>query len=153
MTATDRFARRAAGSTGQGVFASAPITAGELLFEIAGQILATADLTDDMRALQIGTDLWIASDGQSLDDDVNHSCEPNAGFIHGTPLLVALRAIAVGEEITWDYSTSISEPGWSLECLCGAESCRRTVRPWGELSQSDRDRLRPIALDYLRCMH
>ncbi|MEI7684009.1 MAG: SET domain-containing protein [Planctomycetota bacterium] len=34
------------------------------------------------------------------DDCGNHSCNPNAGFITGEPILYALRDIDVGEEIT-----------------------------------------------------
>ncbi len=58
--------------------------------------------------------------------------------------------IAAGEEITWDYSTSIDCEGWSLECRCGAKNCRKVIRPWQELSDSDRVRLTSVALKYLR---
>ena len=94
--------------------------------------------------------LWLCSDGSLLDDLVNHSCAPNAGFLTGEPVLFALRDIAAGEEIGWDYSTSISEPGWSLACRCASPDCRGVVRPWGELSVADRERLRACTLHYLR---
>ncbi|HEV3445086.1 MAG TPA: hypothetical protein VG099_10610, partial [Gemmataceae bacterium] len=58
--------------------------------------------------------------------------------------------IESGEEIAWDYSTSISEPGWSMACRCGCRRCRGVIRPWGELAAADRERLRDIALHYLR---
>lgn len=141
---------RDAGAKGRGVFAVEPIPRGRLVMHLGGRILRTAELTDDLLALQIGEDEWLASDGSLLDDMVNHSCSPNVGFLDGTPTLYALRDISVGEEICWDYSTSISELGWLLICACGAATCRGIVRPWPELSEDDRRRLRPIALRYLR---
>jgi hypothetical protein len=113
-------------------------------------LLPTQSLTEDLLALQVGRDLWLCSDGSSLDDQVNHSCDPNTGFIEGTPVLYALRDIEAGEEISYDYSTSISEPGWSLECHCGSRHCRGTILPWGELEPGYRDRLRGQSLNYLR---
>jgi hypothetical protein len=103
-------------------------------------------------AMQVGPDLWLCSDGSSVDDMLNHACAPNTGFLQGDCVLYALRDIAAGEEVTWDYSTSIAEEGWSLNCMCSALNCRGTVRSWGELTPTDRDRLRPWALAYLRTM-
>lgn len=141
---------RPAGPKGRGVFAAAPIPAGARVLEVGGWLLTSAELTDDLVAMQVGPDLWLCSRGGHLDDYANHSCDPNLGFTHGDPVLYALRDIPAGEELCWDYSTSLSEPGWTLDCACGAANCRGVVRAWGELSAADRDRLRPIALAYLR---
>jgi SET domain-containing protein len=141
---------RPAGSKGLGVFTVEPIARGAWVLCLQGKVLRGADLTDDLLAVQIDDDVWLASDGSLVDDRVNHSCDPNVGFLDGTPNLFALRNIAAGEEITWDYSTSISEPGWFLECQCGAVRCRGIVRPWPELTDAERERLKPIALNYLR---
>ncbi len=103
--------------------------------------------------MQVGEDLWLWSDGSSLDDYINHSCEPNAGFPTGKPELFALRDIVTGEEIAWDYSTSLVEEGWSLECRCGSERCRGTVLPFFALSPVDQQRLLPSSLDFIRRMH
>jgi len=141
---------RPVGPKGRGVFALEPILAGRRIMPLGGRLLPSAALTDDLLALQVGPDLWLCSDGSVPDDMVNHSCDPNAGFSDGEPVLHALRDIASGEEICWDYSTSISEPGWFLECCCGSARCRGIVRPWGELAEADRERLRGQALRYLR---
>lgn len=141
---------RAAGPKGRGVFAWEPISAGRRILTAGGRLLATAALTDDLLAMQVGAELWLCSDGSLLDDLVNHSCDANAGFSDGEPVFYALRDIAADEEICWDYSTSISIPGWTLECRCGSARCRGTVRSWSELTADERDRLRPQALHYLR---
>ncbi|MCE9531795.1 MAG: SET domain-containing protein-lysine N-methyltransferase [Planctomycetes bacterium] len=135
---------------GRGVFAGEAIARGRRILEFQGTVLKSAELTDDMLAMQVGPDDWLCSDGSLLDDCVNHSCDPNAGFLDGEPALFALRDIAAGEEITWDYSTSIGEPGWTLECRCGSPKCRGVVRSWGELEPAEQVRLRAIVLKYLR---
>jgi SET domain-containing protein len=147
---TDDFEIRDAADRGRGLFARRPFRAGESVIEMAGIVLTTAELTDDLMALQTGEDTWLCSAGTNLDDYANHSCQPNSGYVDGDLKLVALREIAAGEEITWDYSTSLDEPGWSLDCRCGYPSCRGVVLPWRELTDNVRERLRPIALAYLR---
>ena len=141
---------RPTGNMGRGVFATQAIARGTCLAVCQGWLAHTDALKDDWHAMQVGPDLWLCSGGENLDDCINHSCAPNAGFSTGEPALFALRDIAEGEQIGWDYSTSIAEAGWTLECLCGAPSCRKIIRPWWELAPQERTRLNGIALLYLR---
>jgi len=135
---------------GRGLFARRPFRAGERIVEMKGWLAKSAELHDDWLAMQVGPDLWLCSHGDLDDDCGNHSCDPNAGFATGEPILFAIRDISAGEEICWDYSTSIGEVGWSLECRCGSPKCRGVVRSWLELTPAERDRLRGVALAYLR---
>jgi hypothetical protein len=137
---------------GRGLFARRPFTAGQRILEMKGWLAKTADLSDDWLAMQVGPDLWLCSSGDLDDDCGNHSCDPNTGFTTGEPILFALRDIPAGDEICWDYSTSIGEAGWSLECRCGSPKCRGVVRSWPELTAAERDRLRGTALSYLRIL-
>jgi len=57
---------------------------------------------------------------------LNHSCEPSCGLV-GATLLVAMRDIAVGEELTFDYATCDSSDYDEFECLCGEPTCRGIV--------------------------
>ena len=68
--------------------------------------------------LQIGEGIYIDMDKPYI--YLNHSCNQNAG-IKNTATLFAIKNIKKGEEITFDYSTTIDE---SLECKCGAKNCR-----------------------------
>ncbi len=54
----------------------------------------------------------------------NHSCKPNAllCIYRGRVEFYAVRAIAVGEEITVDYGETHHEG--KLRCRCGAVGCR-----------------------------
>jgi SET domain-containing protein len=141
---------RASGISGNGVYALTDIPPGALLTVCGGTVFSTEDCPATHHAMQIGEDLWLWSDGSHLDDSINHSCAPNAGFTTGRPALYSLRAITVGEEICWDYSTSLIENGWSLQCACGSPACRGTIRPFFDLSSALQKRLMPIALEFIR---
>ena len=71
-------------------------------------------------------------------DFVNHSCEPSGG-LRGEAVLVAMRDIKEGEEITFDYATTECIDG-EWECLCGTPACRGTIRgtDWKLLSLQER---------------
>src|ERR1019366_9894558 len=104
---------------GRGVFATAPIARATCLVKCQGWLAKTDALDDRWHAMQVGPDLWLCSAGDHLDDCINHSCEPNAGFTTGEAVLYSLRDIAVGEQIGWDYSTSIAEGCLTLEFRTG----------------------------------
>lgn len=134
---------------GRGVFARRPIPAGALILEFRGPVLVRAEVVPDSYHLQIGEDRYLGASG-AADDYVNHSCAPNSGFLEHLNLS-ALRDIAPGEEITWDYSTAIDEEDFGgFPCHCGAAGCRGTVHSFRRLDRGTQDRLRPLLLPYLR---
>jgi uncharacterized protein len=135
---------------GRGVFATQFIPAGTRVLAIEGQRYRAGDVPPESFAMQVDDDWWICSDGQTLDDCVNHCCEANCGFLKNDPVLYALRDIAAGEELSWDYSTSICYADWSLECLCGSKNCRGVILPFDRLTAEQQARLMPIALRYLQ---
>lgn len=57
---------------------------------------------------------------------INHSCEPNVGLL-SNGVWCAIRDIKKGEEITCDYGTFETRPGWRMECSCGSPHCRRRI--------------------------
>lgn len=67
---------------------------------------------------------------QELHEDCmyfNHSCDPNCGFQSlDSALVVALRDIEIGEELTYDYQCMDSEASFyaGLNCKCGTDKCR-----------------------------
>ncbi len=113
---------------GRGVFTEEPIPAGARIIRFSGPFLRYEQTSASTYALQIGPDLYIGASG-GLDDYVNHSCEPNAGLrIDGTTVdLHAVRDIEAGEEIFFDYSTTLDEDDFTMSCKCGAPSCRGTI--------------------------
>lgn len=116
------------GTHGRGTFTEEPIAAGEFIVRFTGPLLRYAETTRDTLALQIGPDLYIGASG-GPDDFINHSCDPNAGIrIEGTTAeLFAIRGIAAGEEILFDYSTIFDEDDFTMTCLCGSPGCRKLI--------------------------
>jgi uncharacterized protein len=134
-------ARKGAASAieGRGLVAVEPIEAGELVAIKGGHIVTTAALHSLPERLQ-NSEIQIA-DGfhlVALEEAeyepvmlfLNHSCEPNVGFA-GNTVLVAMRDISPGEELTTDYVLFDDYDG-SMECQCGTPSCRGTIdgRDW-----------------------
>ena len=61
----------------------------------------------------------------------NHSCDPNAGFGNlDESLVIAIRDIAVGDEITYDYQFMDVAPSFyeNIHCRCGADICRGVLK-------------------------
>jgi uncharacterized protein len=124
---------------GRGLVAEARISSGELVAIKGGHIVTTAVLHSLPERLQ-NSEIQIA-DGfhlVALEDAeyepvmlfLNHSCEPNVGFA-GNVVLVAMRDISPGEELTTDYALFDDYNG-AMECRCGTASCRGTIdgRDW-----------------------
>jgi SET domain-containing protein len=59
-------------------------------------------------------------------DVLNHSCEPTLGWT-ADGRLVAVRDIAVGDELTTDYATSIDDPEFVMNCHCETYRCRQLI--------------------------
>ena len=114
---------------GVGVFAREAIQAGERLSVWSGIIVQAdhlADLPDwqKKRSVQVEEDLYLVTTREDEPADFfNHCCNPNAA-LDGQITLRALRDIAPGEEVCFDYATSVGSPYDEFECACGAPNCR-----------------------------
>jgi hypothetical protein len=112
----------------------APIPAGEVVAVKGGHVVDSATL-GTLSGHLAGSEIQIAEGLHlvALSDDeyepvmlfVNHSCEPNLGF-SGNVVLVAMRAIDPGEELTVDYCL-FDSVGGTMACRCGTPACRGTV--------------------------
>lgn len=90
--------------------------------------LPTSMYGSEDRFVQITAESFMGPSGR-IDDLINHSCAPNTGlrFADDGVFLIAIRDITPGEEITWDYSTTLSDPNWRMPCACGDASCRGMI--------------------------
>jgi SET domain-containing protein len=141
------------GTHGRGVFTEEPIAAGTFIIPFTGPFLHYKDTTPETYALQIGPDLYVGASG-NFDDYVNHSCEPNCGLkIDGTTVkLHAIRDIQPGEELFFDYSTTMDEDDFEMTCWCGKPSCRKTVRDAKHLPEETWQKYLKLGIlpDYVR---
>jgi hypothetical protein len=124
---------------GKAVFAARAFHKGAVIARFGGASLSGSRVPHNQsgakdRYMQIDDDRFLGPSG-GLDDFVNHSCAPNTGVrftAYGIVLLV-LREIAKGEEIAWDYSTTMHNNSWVMRCDCRASACRGLVREFDAL--------------------
>ena len=133
---------RASAIHGQGVFARRPIREGTRIIEYAGERISDreADARYDDRSMERHhTYLMALADGRCIDAAVggndarliNHSCDPNcqAVEVDGRVWIEAIRPIAAGEELSYDYAYDRHESDDEsfYRCRCGASACRGTI--------------------------
>jgi hypothetical protein len=128
-------------SVGRGLFAGEPIAAGTEILRLTGPLLTLNEVREKgpvqaANALQIGIDRYLDLDEPAR--FINHSCAPNAAVM-GDTRLVAIRFIGAGEEVRFDYSTTISD-GWTMSCRCGAAECRGLIVAFQLLPENIRRR-------------
>jgi hypothetical protein len=122
---------------GKAVFAARPFAEGDTLLRFTGPRLSRAPAAHgrDDRFVQVGEDAWLGPSGR-VDDLINHSCAPNAGLRFapdGAVFLVATAPIAAGDEVTWDYSTTLKDGDWRMICDCRAPGCRGVIGAFATL--------------------
>jgi len=123
---------------GMGVFAKEKIKKDEKIAMFGGYVMtrkeeeeAPPNVYDN--AMQIDDNLVIGTNTKESIEDAsmfNHSCNANAG-IRGQILLVAIRNIDIGEQVTFDFGTVLFHPKgvkrYKFKCLCGSKDCRGIV--------------------------
>jgi SET domain-containing protein len=125
-------ARPHTGKGGWGVYALSAVRKDELLACWGGDVVPGPHfrlLPEALRrhSLQVEEDLYLVSLRTSEPAElVNHSCDPNAG-LSGQIALVAMRDIAAGEEICFDYAMSDGSPYDEFECSCETKFCRGRI--------------------------
>ena len=120
-----------------GVFTNAPVRKGTRLIEYTGKFL-TPDEADRLYEGAPRTYLYGLGDGKKIIDGegiaayLNHSCDPNCEIdeIKNRAYIFALRDIAAGEELLWDYN--LYDDDDPAPCHCGSAKCRGTMysREW-----------------------
>ncbi len=137
---------------GNGVFANRPIAQDESIIQYKGRLLthAQADRLYAGGADTGHTFLFTLNERYIVDGNVggnsarwiNHSCDPNCQALiqeaadgnpkHDKVVIDALRDIAPGEELTYNYGITLDVPHtprmkklWA--CRCGAKNCTGTL--------------------------
>jgi hypothetical protein len=96
-------------------------------YEITEDAARKLDRSERDQLLQVGLGRFLVNgDELCVVDFINHSCDPNCGFLD-TTTLVAMRRIDAGESITFDYAMSDSNSFISFDCKCGSAHCRKRL--------------------------
>ncbi|MEN1925683.1 SET domain-containing protein [Luteimonas qiangzhengi] len=137
---------------GNGVFATADIAAGERIIRYKGDLRSHDEVDEEYGGLEENghTFLFTVNDDYVIDGNhnsnvarwINHSCDPNCeavveeddkGRSHKDKVFIeAIRDIAEGEELTYNYGIVLDERHtpklkklWA--CRCGADNCTGTM--------------------------
>lgn len=141
---------------GRAVFAREKIRTGEVITMFVGPIHRAkkiSDLPNDppdyMRdhVIQIGEEEYLHGKG-GLAELINHSCDPNCG-IKGKSMIVAMKDIPSGEQLTWDYAMTEDSDWYFPGCLCGSSECSGTIGPYRDLSDEKRKIYEPYTSKWL----
>ena len=129
---------------GTGAFAIRPIRAGTRIIEYLGECISHEEADrryDDASMSRHHTFLFTLDKRTVIDAAVdgndarfiNHSCDPNCESVNrrGRIFIEALRPIAPGEELTYDYrferdGTEANDDALYV-CHCGSARCRGTI--------------------------
>lgn len=114
---------------GYGVVTTRGYKEGDHVIDVDGVPLRRSELQNDDYCLLISDDLFFDMVDQTR--WINHSCDPNteveadvdaSGRVWAR--LVALRDIAAGEELTFDYAFASQ---YAIPCRCGSDQCRGLI--------------------------
>ena len=127
---------------GRGLFAKRKIFKDEHVIEIKSVPVDVdaVEKEDEQYLLQVDTDRYVRARNSAI--FINHSCEPNTG-IRENSSIVAIKDIEEDEELCFDYSTTMDEDDWTMECRCGNKNCRGLIRDFKYLSNKQK-------VEYLR---
>jgi hypothetical protein len=127
-----------------GCYTTAPIPKGARVVEYTGPLIDKdqADLLYEGRSI---TYLFGIGDGSRVIDGhgtamfINHSCDANCETeeIEGHVWIMAIRDIAAGEELCYDYCLYDGDEE-EAPCNCGAKSCRGSMFSPEELKRRKR---------------
>ena len=150
---------RASAIEGLGLFAAQPYRAGDRIRRVNVLREVTPDRPLRPEAGE-RADHCDYPDGKVLligppDCYLNHRCDPNAYLFYEleSSFIVARRDIAVGDEITCDYSINLTG-GDTWPCHCGATRCRGSVTgDFFGLPEALQREYRPLLADWFVRSH
>jgi len=120
---------------GKGVFTKEAIRKDTVVIKWGGIVLTHDEFYGGkgLAHTNVGIDEGIflaepADKEMTVDDYMNHSCDPNLWLIDEVTL-VAKRDIEAGEELTIDYAIELSDISYAMKkpCNCGTARCRKQV--------------------------
>lgn len=148
ITPTEGFKLKQIPGKGEGVFATQEFKTDETV--MVGKIKEILP-KNDSHASQINEKTYARHAG--LVPKVNHSCSPNCGIKvneTGAHDFVAMKNIAIGEEITFDYvMRNFSIDNFPEQCQCGSLKCRGKVTGWKDLPQEKKEEYQDFVAPYL----
>jgi len=116
---------------GKGLFATKDIEPGTTFCQVSGNekelnLYQTTILgKKESNTIQIDFDRYLLCDPPFLYS--NHSCNPNCA-VNSDLEMFALKKIKADGELLWDYSTSMLERHWTMQCSCEKNLAERQLQ-------------------------
>jgi SET domain-containing protein len=127
-----------------GCYTTAPIRKGARVVEYTGPRIQKAEADRLYEDSPITYLFGIGSrstviDGHGAAMFLNHSCDPNCETdeVNGRVWILAIRDIAPGEELTYDYCLYDGDED-EAACNCGTPACRKTMYSPEEIARRAR---------------
>ena len=120
---------------GKGLFVTQPISKGQKIFQVKGEIVNLEKffaLTQVVRdnTFRLSKNFYLNPRGE-LGDYLNHSCQPNAKVVKKDRRLFieSIESIKQHQEVVIDYSTILAaDDYWVMKCDCGTLKCRSIIK-------------------------
>ncbi len=144
--------------SGNGLFAAESLEKFTIVIVWGGRIISSREREDGQGVkntmVAIGDGWWLTATDQhhkSLDDYMNHSCDPNVGMLNELTL-ITMRRINKGEELTADYCIWLDDEEYQMgvACNCGSGNCRTIIRGSDWLLPEVQKRLLPFFSPFLK---
>lgn len=137
-------ARVEQGAYGEYLLADRSFSKGEQVFQLDGKI-ATAP---SKHSIQLDADRHIVTEN-AIWRFTNHACVPTMRIDTDRPAMIAVRDIAEGEELTFNYNTSEWDIRSPFVCGCGSSSCFGEVRGFKFLPEARRESIKQYLTPFL----
>lgn len=131
---------------GNGVFTTKFFKKGDFVHLLSGDRLTSKQIDIRIEAgletcddpFQISRTMYIDLD--ELSRTINHSCDPNCGIKQENKLF-AIRDIQPGDEISFDYSTTVPQykSWWKMKCHCKSKNCRKIISSFNKIPKKQLD--------------
>jgi hypothetical protein len=141
------------GRLGYCLLAKRPLRKGELILTFTGDIISFEETTirGELECMSLQFDLDKYIDTEPPGRFANHSCEPNVGITNRLDM-IAIADIDTDEELLFDYSTTMDEDHYQMECKCGKPNCRKVVTDFKFLPKDIREKYLDLNIvsDFIR---
>ncbi len=137
------------GDMGQTAYAVGAIPSGTLLFHTGTKGLIVPFPT--MYTICVGEKRHLLFGDAA--ECIAHSCDPNVHVVVRSDETLEFRTckdVEDGGMMSFCYSTTEWTMNSTFPCLCGSEFCGKYIRGFQNLTDADRQRLWPLASDYIR---
>lgn len=137
--------------TEKGVFAAEDMAKGKEILDFSGKIVPEEG--SGKWDLWIGKNKFIKAPKNSVDNLLNHSCDPNTFVKKKGKIfyLISIKNIKKGDEINFDYDTTdYDNKEFEFACSCKSRKCRKIIRGFKYLNARQKKKLSRYLIPYLK---